>query len=124
MYDIFNIDMIWWCSQGASSYPYDNNGNKLNPTDYGLGKGAVLTWLNSVQFINQNTQQVDQALTNAFLNPYETENNVEQWIKWAQFFCSPACHKDSKWTMVQVCAHITHSFFLIFFFEGCGGGGI
>jgi len=82
-------------AQGASAWPYDGT-TPIAPTDYGLGKRAVITSLSSIQFIDQTTHAIDQQLTDAFLSPYQTENGVEQWIKWAQFWCSPSCHKDSR----------------------------
>ena len=36
------------------------------------------------------------------MQPYQNANGVEQWIKWAQFFCEPACHKDSRYSTVEV----------------------
>jgi hypothetical protein len=94
------ITIHQFLSSGSSSSDPYLNGNALPPTDYGLGRGAVTTSLNSIQFLNVTSGKVDQATTNAFLRPFQTVNGVEQWIKWAQFWCNPSCHKDARYTQV------------------------
>ena len=73
-----------------------------DPSYYGLGKKAVQGWLSTVTFKNKTTQAVNTLLTDAFKRPYTTINGVEQWLKWAQFFCTPACHRDGRYTVVVV----------------------
>jgi len=85
-----------------SDGPSSTTDSTQDPSLYGLGKRAVLASLSSVQLVNRTTGQPDERLTNAFLAPFRTVNNVEQWLKWAQFFCLPACHRDSRYTPVMV----------------------
>lgn len=89
---------------GASSDPWINWDQRQpkNPTSYGLGKQAVTDWLNTVQLINKTTGLKNEVLTNRFLRPFTTLNGVEQWLKWAQFFCYPGCHRDARYTIVRV----------------------
>lgn len=98
------LPMHTYFTNGASSEAYEGLGNTIakNPSNYGLGKAAVQAWLNTVQLINRTTGQINQALTNDFLRPYSTIKGVEQWLKWAQFFCFPGCHRDSRYTRVIV----------------------
>lgn len=88
----------------ASSDPYQsaNGTNPKNPSQFGLGKEAVQMWMETVRLINKTTGLENKALTNTFMQPYKTINGVEQWLKWAQFFCVPACHRDSRYTQVKV----------------------
>ena len=95
------IPMHQFLSSTVSSWPYDTNHNALNPSLYGLGKASVANWLASIYFVNKTTNQKDTALTNAFLQPYQTENGIEQWILWTQFWCYPACHKSSMFMQVS-----------------------
>ena len=73
-----------------------------NPSQYGLGKASVEASRDGVRLINKTTNQQNDQLTAAFLQPYRQVNGVEQWIKWAQFFCYPGCHKDSMMQYVIV----------------------
>ena len=89
-------------SSTLTSWPKDSFNATVNPSQYGLGKTAVNQWLNAVYFTDKATGLKNQTLTNEFQQPYVTVAGVEQWIKWAQLFCSPACHKDARFTYVMV----------------------
>ena len=94
-------------STSSNAYSDLLNQNAISPTNYGLGKGAITTSLNSIQFTNTTSHTIDQKTTDAFLKPFQTVNGVEQWIKWAQFWCNPSCHKDARYTQV----HTRRTFF-------------
>lgn len=58
--------------------------------------------LDTIKFVNKTTGKEDTSYAQAFKDPYTTKNGVEQWIKWAQFFCQPVCHRDSRNVYVTV----------------------
>jgi len=98
------LPMHTYFTNGASSEAYESTANTVakDPSKYGLGKAAVQAWLKTVQLINKTTGKINEPLTADFLRPYSTINGVEQWLKWAQFFCFPGCHRDSRYTKVIV----------------------
>jgi hypothetical protein len=96
------LPMHLFLMSDVSSDPYTPQRQPKDPSMYGLGKKAVHGWLSTLQFRNRTTNQVNEALTTAFLRPYSTINGVEQWLKYAQFFCYPTCHRDARYTRVGV----------------------
>ena len=60
------------------------------PSQYGLGRDAVLTNLAGYQSGTTNQPA-------AFTSLYTTDaaSGHERWLKWAQGFCDPACHRHA-----------------------------
>lgn len=79
----------------ATSSPFVFGQNNRNPTEYGLGESAVKMWLNNLVFQFKNGT-IDTLTTDAMQRPYTKINNVEQWMKYAQYFCTPGCHKNNR----------------------------
>lgn len=94
--DPFPIHM--YLKESITSSPYEYiNGTRNNrpPTDYGLGKGAVTAWLDKLAFKFKNGS-TDEVSTANMKSPYVKVNEVEQWMKYAQYWCEPGCHKTDR----------------------------
>ena len=60
---------------------------------YALGRAAVVANLYAARVANSTTGREDAALTAQFRAPYMDE----RWAKWAQHFCTAACHRDAQY---------------------------
>jgi hypothetical protein len=102
----FNLPMHQFMHDGSSSSIFNilENGGSIqkNPTNYSLGKGAVEYHLNGIKFLFIANKSVNELLTAEFRKPYTKVNDVEQWMKWAQYFCFPGCHKDASFSLFRI----------------------
>lgn len=99
----FPIHQFLTESATASPYTFSPNHERIDgePSAYGLGKKAVTYWLEKLEFKFTNGTR-DAVTTAALRRPYSNVNNVEQWMKYAQFFCTPGCHKYDKSAKIRV----------------------
>lgn len=93
-------------SATASPYSYTKMNDQMirinNPSsDYGLGESAVNGWLNKLEFRFTNGT-VDNVSTANLRRDFTRMNNVEQWMKYAQYYCQPACHKYDRASIFRV----------------------
>ncbi len=99
--------MVEGPTSGTDIRNADAYGNILeDPSDYALGKGSVLSALSAFKFVHNRSGATNQTLTAIIQAPYLSlpgEGGAEQWMKWAQHFCRPACHRDSlmQWAEIR-----------------------
>ena len=98
----WNTPMHPFLKNGLSSSPYNAQNQNKPPSEYGLGRSAVEDYLNSIRFIFSGNKSINVPFTEAFKRPYLPINSVEQWMKWAQYFCLPGCHKNSRYSLFRI----------------------
>lgn len=70
------------------------------PTNYALGKGAVQASLATFVVVHNATGVKNATLSALVQAPYASPPGApEGWLRWAQHFCRPTCHRDS---LVQI----------------------
>ena len=69
-----------------------------NPSEYGLGRAAVIANLHTLHAFNATSGDEDARLTEQLRAPYEGDG----WLKWAQHFCTNGCHRDARYQHVVV----------------------
>ena len=89
-------------SHGVSSSPYNGQDELRPPSAYGLGKLAVESNLEGIEFRYISNQSVNEVLTQQFKKPFQNDNGVEQWMKWAQYFCYSGCHRRSRYSVIDI----------------------
>lgn len=74
------------------------------PTDYGIGKGNILSKIRSISVVSSVSGIEDQNKTADIQGPYLNDpfTGDERWLLWAQYYCSPGCHRDSQYRLVVV----------------------
>ena len=76
----------------------DANQRALDPTNYGLGRGAVTTNLASFRIVSNSSGRVNTTLSSVLQAPYQGN----AWVQWAQHFCAMTCYRDAQLMQVQV----------------------
>ena len=64
----------------------------VGPSGYGLGASRVQYWLSGTSVYNTSSATIDGTVMQ-FLEPYLGTF----WPAWAQFACSPGCHRDAAY---------------------------
>ena len=78
--------------------------NPKLPTNYGIGRGNVLSKIQSIsiKYTANNTEDVVRTAQFQALFLNDPISGAERWLLWAQYFCSPACHRNSQYRNVYV----------------------
>ena len=101
--DNFDYPEHQFLSYGGTESTYDIYNHVIPPTAYGLGKEAVISDLGKIKFIYKGNRSVNIQLTEEFKVPYNLyDDRVEQWMKWAQYYCMPGCHRNTRYSLFRV----------------------
>ena len=89
---------------GTSNAQNPEGTSPKHPTSYGIGRGNILSKIRSISVVSLSSGVDDQNKTVDIQAPYLNDpfSGDERWLLWAQYYCSPGCHRDSQYRLVYV----------------------
>jgi len=80
-----------------------DDGSPKLPTNYGLGKTRVLDNIATLTVKYVVSGDIDYNTTSKLQEPFlNDKDGNERWLFWAQYYCTPGCHKNSQQRYVTV----------------------